>query len=311
MKSDAQSHHSFISDRRRSLAPRTSEEEALFLARKYYENKTILEAKLANAINGGRFLRMNLLDMIAVELSTKFNVANRNRKYVEQKLRDMKKEARKYFCLVDNYTTLTSDEILHRCPRVPPEPVKLMMQAMAEDHMAFDSSAWEGLDGQELKQETSQETETQSEDSLTFNEYQQTSEFSLEHDETRPIDIILEAATSSTNNHERQNLEHQNISSQKFSPNKILPPGSISKREKNHTRCHKPILSLRRRLLEEKIAATKSLSKMCEQITKSVQETASNISEAYRAQAEYFKLQMAMTGVTIENINNKNPLFNT
>jgi hypothetical protein len=74
-----------------------------------------------------------------------------------------------------------------------------------------------------LKQEPSQETETQSEDSLTFNEYQ-TSEFSLEHNETRPIDIILEAATSSTNNHERQNLEHQNISSQKFSPNKILPP---------------------------------------------------------------------------------------
>lgn len=94
------------SDRRRALAPRTSEEEALFLARKYYENKTILEAKLANTINGGRFLRLNLLEMIAMELSSKFNVANRNRKYVEQKLRDMKKEARKYFCLVEVRTFL-------------------------------------------------------------------------------------------------------------------------------------------------------------------------------------------------------------
>lgn len=83
-------------DRRRVLAPRTSEEEALFIARKYLENKTILEAKLANAVNGGRFLRQNMLDVVANELSVKFNVANRNRKYVEQKLRDMKKEARKY-----------------------------------------------------------------------------------------------------------------------------------------------------------------------------------------------------------------------
>uniref|UniRef100_A0AC34G8M2 Uncharacterized protein n=1 Tax=Panagrolaimus sp. ES5 TaxID=591445 RepID=A0AC34G8M2_9BILA len=48
-------------DRRRILAPRTSEEEALFIAKKYLENKAILEAKLANAVNGGRFLRQNML----------------------------------------------------------------------------------------------------------------------------------------------------------------------------------------------------------------------------------------------------------
>ena len=50
-----------VIDRRRVLAPRTSEEEALFIARKYLENKAILEAKLANAVNGGRFLRQNML----------------------------------------------------------------------------------------------------------------------------------------------------------------------------------------------------------------------------------------------------------
>ena len=86
-------------DKRRQLAPRTSEEEAVFIAQKYLEHRSILEAKLANTVNGGRFLRQNLLEVVAAEVSSKFGVANRSRKYVEQKLRDMKKEARKYFLL--------------------------------------------------------------------------------------------------------------------------------------------------------------------------------------------------------------------
>lgn len=103
-------------DRRRQLAPRTSEEEALFIANKYALNKPILEAKLANSVSGGRAIRQAMLgnkknfayhklhnsfylDEVAIELSAKYNVANRSRKYVEQKLRDMKKEARKFFYL--------------------------------------------------------------------------------------------------------------------------------------------------------------------------------------------------------------------
>lgn len=84
---------------RRRLAPRTSEDEALFIASKYAQNKLILEAKFANSLNGGRAVRQTMLDEVAEELSVKFNVANRSRKYVEQKLRDMKKEARKFFYL--------------------------------------------------------------------------------------------------------------------------------------------------------------------------------------------------------------------
>ncbi|KAH7717050.1 hypothetical protein AAVH_15490 [Aphelenchoides avenae] len=88
-----------VFDKRRQLAPRTSEDEAVFIAQKYLEHRGILEAKLANTVNGGRFLRQNLLEVVAAEVSSKFGVANRSRKYVEQKLRDMKKEARKYFLL--------------------------------------------------------------------------------------------------------------------------------------------------------------------------------------------------------------------
>lgn len=84
---------------KRKLAPRTSEDEAFFIANKYAQNKLILEAKLANSLNGGRAVRQTMLDDVAAELSAKFNVANRSRKYVEQKLRDMKKEARKFFFL--------------------------------------------------------------------------------------------------------------------------------------------------------------------------------------------------------------------
>lgn len=48
-------------DRRRQLAPRTSEEEALFIAKKYALNKPILEAKLANSVSGGRAIRQAML----------------------------------------------------------------------------------------------------------------------------------------------------------------------------------------------------------------------------------------------------------
>uniref|UniRef100_A0AC35GWN1 Uncharacterized protein n=1 Tax=Panagrolaimus sp. PS1159 TaxID=55785 RepID=A0AC35GWN1_9BILA len=136
-------------DRRRILAPRTSEEEALFIAKKYLENKTILEAKLANAVNGGRFLRQNMLDVVASELSAKFNVATRNRKYVEQKLRDMKKEARKYLNMAKSTKVLETGEVVLNCPKTPPSPIRVMMQAMADDHLSFtgaDSTSWTEFD---------------------------------------------------------------------------------------------------------------------------------------------------------------------
>lgn len=103
--------------RRRQLAPRTSEEEALFIAKKYALNKPILEAKLANAVSGGRLIRQTMLDEVAAELSARFNVASRSRKYVEQKLRDMKKEARKFFYVMKVHTIfgikVASKRVIH------------------------------------------------------------------------------------------------------------------------------------------------------------------------------------------------------
>uniref|UniRef100_A0A914Z8D9 Uncharacterized protein n=1 Tax=Panagrolaimus superbus TaxID=310955 RepID=A0A914Z8D9_9BILA len=148
MKTEHQHYRTILTptnDRRRILAPRTSEEEALFIAKKYLENKAILEAKLANAVNGGRFLRQNMLDVVAAELSAKFNVATRNRKYVEQKLRDMKKEARKYLNMAKSTKVLETGEVVLNCPKTPPSPIRVMMQAMADDHLSFtgaDSSSW-------------------------------------------------------------------------------------------------------------------------------------------------------------------------
>uniref|UniRef100_A0A0K0ELJ7 WRKY domain-containing protein n=1 Tax=Strongyloides stercoralis TaxID=6248 RepID=A0A0K0ELJ7_STRER len=82
-------------ERKRIVAPRTSDEEALFLAQKYYNHWPLLEAKLAYNIEDGRNKRLMLLEKIATDLSTKFGVAVRDRRYCEQKLRDMKKEARR------------------------------------------------------------------------------------------------------------------------------------------------------------------------------------------------------------------------
>uniref|UniRef100_A0A0N4Z9D9 Uncharacterized protein n=1 Tax=Parastrongyloides trichosuri TaxID=131310 RepID=A0A0N4Z9D9_PARTI len=82
-------------ERKRIVAPRTSDEEALFLAQKYYDHWPILEAKLAYNIEDGRNKRLLLLEKIASDLSSKFGVAVRDRRYCEQKLRDMKKEARR------------------------------------------------------------------------------------------------------------------------------------------------------------------------------------------------------------------------
>lgn len=43
-----------MSHRKRHLAPRTTEEEAVFVAEQYRDNMMLLEAKTANSINGGR-----------------------------------------------------------------------------------------------------------------------------------------------------------------------------------------------------------------------------------------------------------------
>ena len=80
-------------------------------------------------------------DVVAAELSAKFNVATRNRKYVEQKLRDMKKEARKYLNMAKvsfssflnnskvpsfkSTKVLETGEIVRSIPRNPPEPIRV------------------------------------------------------------------------------------------------------------------------------------------------------------------------------------------
>ncbi|KAI1713846.1 hypothetical protein DdX_08728 [Ditylenchus destructor] len=113
--------------KRRQLAPRTSEDEALFIATQYKKNRSLLEAKLANSINGGRALRQLMLDRVAEELSAKFSVAKRSRKYVEQKLRDMKKEARKCF----RHDRMAHASSSHH--RMPSEAIHIMMTILRED----------------------------------------------------------------------------------------------------------------------------------------------------------------------------------
>ncbi|KAI1717883.1 hypothetical protein Ddc_09735 [Ditylenchus destructor] len=114
-------------NKRRQLAPRTSEDEALFIATQYKKNRSLLEAKLANSVNGGRALRQLMLDRVAEELSAKFSIAKRSRKYVEQKLRDMKKEARK--CFRHDRTPHASTS--HH--RMPSEAIQIMMTTLCED----------------------------------------------------------------------------------------------------------------------------------------------------------------------------------
>uniref|UniRef100_A0A915CRN6 Innexin n=1 Tax=Ditylenchus dipsaci TaxID=166011 RepID=A0A915CRN6_9BILA len=137
----------FSLDRRRQLAPRTSEEEALFIAQQYAENKLILEAKLANSVNGGRAIRQTMLDKVAGQLSQNFNVARRSRKYVEQKLRDMKKEARKFVQMQQRQLYSEHGEDVARQDknaRTPSEPIRVMIEAM-HDELECSSQSMDSL----------------------------------------------------------------------------------------------------------------------------------------------------------------------
>uniref|UniRef100_A0A0N5BHW8 Uncharacterized protein n=1 Tax=Strongyloides papillosus TaxID=174720 RepID=A0A0N5BHW8_STREA len=137
-------------ERKRIVAPRTSDEEALFLAQKYYDHWPLLEAKLAYNIEDGRNKRLLLLEKIAEDLSTKFGVAIRDRRYCEQKLRDMKKEARRslyansqqqrkfsnQFSLNEKYT-LNNSEGLRKEPN---KAIKLIIEALQSKDLFKESS---------------------------------------------------------------------------------------------------------------------------------------------------------------------------
>jgi hypothetical protein len=311
-----------ISNRRRILAPRTSEEEALFIARKYLENKTILEAKLANAVNGGRFLRQNMLDVVAAELSAKFNVATRNRKYVEQKLRDMKKEARKYLNMAKSTKVLETGEIVRK--QNITEPIRVMMEAMAEDHLSFTraDSSWTELD---FSDTTSKAEGSEAEDDyggkspngINSDSVASTSSSSsigmgslASATNVLGIDTLLGAyfnqpmfaamanslsnACSSSINNEKSNNEIQND----IPGTPTLPtsaPRRVAatlprrhplrfRRQRQHHR-----YSCRSKIPESHILAAQSLQRLCETLLEIVPKAAKTFEDACKLQSEYFK----------------------
>ncbi|KAE9548989.1 hypothetical protein FO519_007801 [Halicephalobus sp. NKZ332] len=319
-------------DRRRVLAPRTSEEEALFIARKYLENKTILEAKLANAVNGGRFLRQNMLDVVANELSVKFNVANRNRKYVEQKLRDMKKEARKYLNMAKGIK-VENGEVIKTIPRNPPEPIRVMMEAMAEDHLSFngtESANWAELEfsdttskheGSENEDEENAKSpgganaesvaSTSSSSSIDLGSIRNPVLDSIQNP-VLGIDTILGAyfgqpmlaAMASFNSVQKnldssdsnQNEKNEDEEKQEDEEKSFTSGGKVSKKP-NYGRLRRTrfILNGRRTRTDESTKkAAESFRRLCDSLFESLPKAAKSFEDACKLQSEYFRLQISL-----------------
>uniref|UniRef100_A0AC35TV42 Uncharacterized protein n=1 Tax=Rhabditophanes sp. KR3021 TaxID=114890 RepID=A0AC35TV42_9BILA len=109
-------------NKRKIVAPRTTDEEELFLAQQYHNHWQLLEAKLAYGVEDGRNRRLILLEQIAEDLSRTFGVASRDRRFVEQKIRDMKKNGRR--CL------LARRKQLEGFRKEPNKAIKLIVEAL-------------------------------------------------------------------------------------------------------------------------------------------------------------------------------------